>query len=198
MIFRTKFQYIFKYKDGGEHVVKLTEKQKRFVDYFVELGDMVNAARKAGYSNASALDAPNWLNPNKHQYKPYLKDAIGKRLQELKNERTASLSEVLEFMTSTMRGEVKEDVVVTEGTGDGCSEARVIQKQVSARDRLEAAKALEKRLGRFIALEKEEQELRNEKLRAEVAELSTDGNRAASTTTVHVYLPANGRDGDKK
>lgn len=96
------------------------------------------------------------------------------RLQELKNERTASLSEVLEFMTSTMRGEVKEDVVVTEGTGDGYSEARVIQKQVSARDRLEAAKALEKRLGRFIALEKEEQELRIEKLRAEVAELSAE------------------------
>ena len=100
--------------------------------------------------------------------------AIDERLQEMKNERTASLSEVLEFMTSTMRGEIEEDVVVTEGTGDGCSEARIIQKQVSARDRLEAAKALEKRLGRFITLEKEEQELRNEKLRAEVAELSAE------------------------
>lgn len=173
--------FLYHKRDGGEYVVKLTEKQKRFIDYFVELGDMVNAARKAGYSNASALDAPNWLNPNKPQYKPYLKDAIGKRLQELKNKRTASLSEVLEFMTSTMRGEVKEDVVVTEGTGDGCSEARVIQKQVSARDRLEAAKALEKRLGRFIALEKEEQELRNEKLKAEVAELRTDNDEEAIT-----------------
>ncbi|WP_337544826.1 terminase small subunit [Megasphaera sp.] len=156
--------------------MKLTEKQKRFVDYFIELGDMVNAARKAGYSNASALDAPNWLNPNKPQYKAYLKDTIGKRLQELKNARTASLSEVLEFMTSTMRGELKEDVVVTEGTGEGCSEARVIQKQVSARDRLEAAKALEKRLGRFIDLEKEEQQLKNEKLRAEVADLTADND----------------------
>ncbi len=163
-------------KVGGEGVVKLTEKQKRFVDYFIELGDMVNAARKAGYSNASALDAPNWLNPNKPQYKAYLKDTIGKRLQELKNARTASLSEVLEFMTSTMRGELKEDVVVTEGTGEGCSEARVIQKQVSARDRLEAAKALEKRLGRFIDLEKEEQQLKNEKLRAEVADLTADND----------------------
>lgn len=154
----------------------LTEKQKRFVDYFVELGDMVNAARKAGYSNASALDAPNWLNPKKPQYKQYLKDAISERLQELANERTASLSEVLEFMTSVMRGEIAEEVVVTEGTVDGCSEARIVPKQVSARDRLEAAKALEKRLGRFIDLEKEEQQLKNEKLRAEVADLKADSD----------------------
>lgn len=154
----------------------LTEKQKRFIDFFIELGDMVNAARKAGYSNASALDAPNWLNPKKHQYKPYLKDAISERLKELASKRTASISEVLEFMTSVMRGEVAEEIVVTEGTGDGCSEARIVPKQVSARDRLEAAKALEKRLGRFIDLEKEEQQLKNEKLRAEVADLKADGD----------------------
>ena len=79
-------------------------------------------------------------------------------------------------MTSVMRGEVAEEVVVTEGTGDGCSEARIVPKQVSARDRLEAAKALEKRLGRFIDLEKEEQQLKNEKLRAEVADLKADSD----------------------
>lgn len=44
-------------------------------------------------------------------------------------------------MTSVMRGEVAEEVVVTEGTGDGCSEARIVPKQVSARDRLEASMA---------------------------------------------------------
>lgn len=44
----------------------------------------------------------------------------------------------------------------------------------------------------------EEQRLRIEKLKAEIGELSTDGNRAASTTTVQVYLPGNGRDGDNK
>jgi phage terminase small subunit len=80
-------------------------------------------------------------------------------------------------MTSVMRGEVAEEIVVTEGTGDGCSEARIVPKQVSARDRLEAAKALEKRLGRFIDMEKEEQQLKNEKLKAEVAELRTDNDK---------------------
>ena len=44
----------------------------------------------------------------------------------------------------------------------------------------------------------EEQQLRIEKLKAEVAELSADGNSATSTTTVQVYLPGNRRDGAKK
>ena len=149
----------------------LTEKQKRFVDYYIETGNASEAARLAGYSAriANRIGTENLS-------KPVIKAAIDKRLQELANKRTASLSEVLEFMTSVMRGEIAEDVVVTEGTGDGCSEARIIQKQVSARDRLEAAKALEKRLGRFIDLEKEEQQLKNEKLRAEVADLKADGD----------------------
>ena len=161
--------------------MKLTEKQKRFVDYFIETGNASEAARRAGYSKGSITTANKWIIPKNPQFKPDLYEAIGKRLQELKNKRTATLSEVLEFMTAVMRGEVAEDIVVTEGTGDGCSEARLMQKQASARDRLEAAKALEKRFGRFIDLEKEEQQLRIAKLKAEVAELNTD--KQAETVT---------------
>lgn len=58
-----------------------------------------------------------------------------------------------------------------------------MQKQASARDRLEAAKALEKRLGRFIDLEKEEQQLRIEKLKADVAERHTDTQAETVTFT---------------
>ena len=71
-----------------------------------------------------------------------------------------------------MRGEIKEDVVINEGTGDGCSKARIMKKQISARDRLEAAKQLLKRYPRLT--EAEEERLRIEKLRAEVAELSAE------------------------
>ncbi len=158
--------------------MKLTEKQQRFVDYYIETGNASEAARKAGYSKciANRIGTENLS-------KPVIKLAIGKRLQELKNKRTATLSEVLEFMTAVMRGEIAEDVVVTEGTGDGCSEARIMQKQASARDRLEAAKALEKRFGRFIDLEKEEQQLRIAKLKAEVAERNTDKQTETVTFT---------------
>ena len=158
--------------------MKLTEKQKRFIDYFIETGNAAEAARKAGYSKriANRIGTENLS-------KPVIKLAIEKRLQELKSSRTATLSEILEFMTAVMRGEVAEDVIVTEGTGDGCSEARIMQKQASARDRLEAAKALEKRLGRFVDLEKEEQQLRIEKLKTDVAERHTDTQAETVTFT---------------
>ncbi len=34
--------------------MKLTEKQKRFADYYIELGNATEAARKAGYSSKTA------------------------------------------------------------------------------------------------------------------------------------------------
>lgn len=158
--------------------MKLTEKQQRFVDYFIETGNAAEAARKAGYSEKTAP----WIGQENLQ-KPTIKAAIEKRLQELKSSRTATLSEVLEFITAVMRGDVAEEVIVTEGTGEGCSKARIMQKQASARDRLEAAKALEKRFGRFIDLEKEEQQLRIAKLKAEVAERNTDKQTETVTFT---------------
>ncbi|EGS36255.1 terminase small subunit [Megasphaera sp. UPII 135-E] len=155
--------------DGGEHVVKLTEKQERFIDYYIETNNASEAARLAGYSKRTAKSMGS-----ENLTKPAIQQAIEKRLQELKNERTATLQETLEFMTAVMRGNVEEEVVVTEGTGDGCSESRIMPKKPSVRDRLEAAKELERRLGRFVDLEKEEQQLRIEKLKADIAERHTD------------------------
>lgn len=127
--------------------MKLTEKQKRFIDAFIEVGEKVEAARRAGYTEASAKDAPNWLNPKKPQYKPYLKEAIDKRLEELDAERTANGNEVMKFLTAVMRGELQEEVVTSEGTGDGRSQTKIVKKQVSAHDRLDAAKQLARRYG---------------------------------------------------
>ena len=124
---------------------KLTVKQKRFVEEFINVGEYVEAARRAGYTEASANDAPNWLNPKKHQFKPYLKKAIVSRLKELESKKVADAKEVMRFLTSAMRGELQEEVVVVEGTGSGFSEARTLHKQLSARDRLDAAKQLAKR-----------------------------------------------------
>lgn len=146
--------------------MKLTEKQRRFVDYYVELGDYTKAARKAGYSEGSAKDAPNWINPRKPQYKMYLAEAIKARLVDIEDKRIAKVDEVMQFLTSTLRGEIKEERVVVEGTGDGRSDARIIKVQVSARDRLEAAKSLLKRYP--MQLDAKEQKLRLQKLEAEI------------------------------
>lgn len=150
--------------------MKLTEKQKRFIDYYIETGNATESARRAGYSSKTA-EAIGLENLGK----PRIKAAIDARLKELEDKRIAKADEVMQFLTSTLRGEVKEERVVVEGTGDGRSDARIITVQVSARDRLEAAKSLLKRYP--MQLDAKEQKLRLQKLEAEIraAELVDDG-----------------------
>ena len=124
--------------------MKLTEKQKRFADYYIETGNITEAAVKAGYSKKTArvIGQENLL-------KPAIKGYIDEKLETMHDERTASAKEVLEFLTKSMRGEIKEEVVVVEGTGDGTSEARMIKKQIGLRDRIKSAELLGKRYRLF-------------------------------------------------
>lgn len=141
--------------------MKLTEKQRRFVDYYIETGNASEAARRAGYSEKTA----GWIGQENLQ-KPTIKAAIDARLKDLEDKRIAKADEVLQFLTSTLRGEVKEEHVVVEGTGEGRSDARIIKVQVSARDRLDAAKSLLKRYP--MQLDAKEHKLRLQKLEAEI------------------------------
>lgn len=124
--------------------MKLTEKQKRFADYYIETGNITEAAVKAGYSKKTArvIGQENLL-------KPAIKGYIDEKLEAMQEERTASAKEVLEFLTKSMRGEIKEEVVVVEGTGDGTSEARTVKKQIGLRDRIKSAELLGKRYRLF-------------------------------------------------
>ena len=124
--------------------MKLTEKQKRFADYYIETGNITEAAVKAGYSKKTArvIGQENLL-------KPAIKGYIDEKLETMQDERTASAKEVLEFLTKSMRGEIKEEVVVVEGTGDGTSEARKIKKQIGLRERIKSAELLGKRYRLF-------------------------------------------------
>ena len=124
--------------------MKLTEKQKRFADYYIETGNITEAATRAGYSKKTArvIGQENLL-------KPAIKGYIDEKLGTMQDERTASAKEVLEFLTKSMRGEIKEEVVVVEGTGDGTSEARMVKKQIGLRDRIKSAELLGKRYRLF-------------------------------------------------
>ena len=124
--------------------MKLTEKQKRFCDeYLIDL-NATQAAIRAGYSKKTAFTIGN-----ENLKKPYIKNYIDERLKQLEDERIAKADEVLKYLTSVMRNEIKEEVVVTEGIGDGGSEARTIKKDMSAKDRNKAAELLGKRYRLF-------------------------------------------------
>lgn len=120
----------------------LNERQQRFVDYFIELGKAYPAALKAGYSENYAKAQACKLLENDG-----IKNEIDSKLEKLKSKRIATATEVMEYLTSVLRGELQEEVVVVVGCGEGYSEARVINKQVSAKERNKAAELLAKRYG---------------------------------------------------
>ena len=121
-------------------MTKLTEKQKRFADYYIETGNGAEAARLAGYKgkNLNNIASENLA-------KLGIKNYIDEKLTEMSSQRIASANEVMELLTLAARGELEEEVVVVEGEGDGCSTARTIKKQIGAKDRIKAAELLGKR-----------------------------------------------------
>ncbi|MEF9952946.1 MAG: terminase small subunit [Clostridium sp.] len=125
--------------------MKLTPKQKAFADYYIELGNATEAAIKAGYSKktAAVIGAENLIKPN-------IKAYIDQRIKELDDKAIARQEEVLKYLTKVMRGEESEEVVVTENIGDFMSEARIIKKQVGAKERNKAAELLGKRYRLFV------------------------------------------------
>lgn len=88
--------------------MRLTAKQQKFADYYIELGNAAEAARKAGYSKRTARSIGQ-----ENLTKPDIKEYISKRLEELANERVADQQEVLEFLTRLVRREESDQVVVT-------------------------------------------------------------------------------------
>lgn len=120
----------------------LTPKKKRFCDEYLIDTNATNAAKRAGYSEKTAYSQGQRL----------LKDVdvaayIKERTDEISSKTIADATEVMQYLTSVLRGEEKEETIVVEGIGDGCSEARRMKKDVSPKDKLKAAELLAKRYG---------------------------------------------------
>lgn len=113
--------------------MKLTPKQKAFADYYIELGNAEEAARKAGYSARG--------NTTKLLQNTTIRQYIQQRMAEKDKERIASQDEVLEFLTKVLRGEVTEEIPI--GKGEGYFELE--DKTPSVKDRVKAAELLGKR-----------------------------------------------------
>ena len=122
----------------------MTERQKRFVDAYIKTGNASEAARLAGYSEKTA----NRIG-EENLSKLDISREVAKRLEELKTARTADVKETLEYLTSVMRGEKTEIVVVVVGTGKGFSKSEKVEVPTSTRDRLKAAEHLLKVHGAF-------------------------------------------------
>lgn len=125
----------------------MTEKQKRFADeYLIDLNG--TRAYKVAYPRVKS-DAAASVNASRMLRIAKVKIYIDEQLEKMHNEKTADAQEVLEYLTAVMRNEQTEEVVVVEGTGDGCSEARTMEKDTSIKDRVKAAELLGKRYSLF-------------------------------------------------
>lgn len=118
----------------------MTPKQKKFcVEYLIDLNG-TQAAIRAGYSKKTANRIANQL-LSKLDVRNYIKDLRAKYFKK----GIMSAEEVEYRLSKAGRGELKEEVVVIEGVGDGGSEARIVRKHLSARDQLKALELMGKR-----------------------------------------------------
>lgn len=125
----------------------MTERQKKFADEYIK---DLNATRAymAAYPTvvkaATAGQAGSRLLKNVN-----VKAYVAEQLDKLHDERTADAKEILEYLTSVVRGQSLSSEIVVEGIGDGCSEARTMQKPPSEKERLKAAELLGRRFALF-------------------------------------------------
>lgn len=125
----------------------MTEKQKRFCDeYLIDCN--ATRAYKTVYKNVKS-DVVAATNGGRLLRNAEVQKYIAEQMEEIHNEKTADAQEVIEYLTSVLRGESTAQEIVVEGTGDGCSEARTMEKSPSEKERLKAAELLGKRYSLF-------------------------------------------------
>lgn len=136
-------------------VVKMTDKQKRFCDeYLIDCN--ATRAYKMAYprvksDNVASASGTRLLGNVK------VKTYIQEQLDKINSEKIADVKEMQEKLTEIIRQSLDEEVIVIEGVGDGCSEARTMTKKPSTKDVISAITTLGKMQGAFV--EKVEQQV---------------------------------------
>ena len=102
----------------------LTDKQKLFVTEYIVSLNATDAAIKAGYS-------PKYARGNAHKLvaNSCIKQYIEERLEQIASERIANAEEVLQFLTSTVRGEVKDQFGLDPTLSDRIKAAELLGKR---------------------------------------------------------------------
>ncbi|MDG4962991.1 terminase small subunit [Lactococcus lactis] len=138
--------------------MKLTEKQKKFCDEYIKLGNATQAAINAGYSKRTARSQGQRLLTNVD-----IKNYIDERMEQLASERIMSAQEILERLSLIAKADIKETVVIA--NAEGYSE---VEKPPDFKVQIQAMKELLKRYPDNDRLL--EQQLRKLKAEADVSE----------------------------
>lgn len=107
--------------------MELTPKQKAFADYYLETGNATEAARRAGYKQPHVQGSQNLEKLSISAY-------IAERQKQVEDKRIADISEVLQFFTSVMRGEVKDQFDFDPSLSDRLSAGKELMKRYEKGD----------------------------------------------------------------
>ena len=115
---------------------KLTERQKRFVDSYIQCGNASEAYRQAGYSSKNAD-----VDSSKLMVNPSIAAEIKQRLKELENSRTATIQDALEYISDVLLGNTTEKNVLVVGNGRN-AHIETVETPPKIKDRLRAAEMI--------------------------------------------------------
>lgn len=121
-------------------MTKLNLKQQAFVDEYNKTGTAYQSAIRAGYSEKYAKSSSHKLLENVG-----IKAEIDKRMEKLKKDSIADQDEILQYLTSVLRGEVTDQELIPIGIGKGEMEVESLEKRSDTNARTKAAELLGKR-----------------------------------------------------
>ena len=122
----------------------MTTKQKKFVDEYLLTASATEAARRAGYSVHSARYQASKLLRNVE-----IRSAIEERREAMATEKILTAEQLQEFLSAVIRGEVKDEQLMTRLIGKGCSVVENHKFTAAVKDRLRAVELLGKLIGAF-------------------------------------------------
>lgn len=118
---------------------KLTLKQQKFADEYIINGN-ATVAYKLAYVSVKK-DAVARTNGSRLLTNANVSEYIEERMEKLQSEKVADQQEILEFLTSVIRGEQTEQTLI----GMGMGEQGVTDIEIASNQRIKAAELLGKR-----------------------------------------------------
>ncbi len=107
--------------------MKLTPKQKKFAEYYLQTNNATEAARLAGYSQKTArnIAAENLTKPAISQY-------IAERMAMQDKKLVADSDEVMQFYSAVMRGQIKDQFGLEASLADRLKAGDSLMKRYAA------------------------------------------------------------------
>ncbi|MCG2321544.1 terminase small subunit [Staphylococcus epidermidis] len=121
-------------------MTKLNLKQQAFVDEYIKTGTAYQSAIRAGYSEKYAKSSSHKLLENVG-----IRAEIDKRMEKLKKDTIADQDEILQYLTSVLRGEVTDQELIPIQVGRGQMDVEELEKRSDTNARTKAAELLGKR-----------------------------------------------------